>query len=32
MCINKGFELLTKDTDYENVKKVEPEFRLILRR
>ena len=31
MCINKGFELVTKDLDYENVKSVEPEFRLKIR-
>ncbi|MBI2144826.1 PIN domain-containing protein [Candidatus Woesearchaeota archaeon] len=31
-CINKGFELVTKDSDYENVKAVEPEFRLKIRR
>lgn len=32
MCINKGFELLTRDSDYENVKAVEPEFKLTLRK
>ena len=31
-CINRGLELLTKDSDFENVKKVEPDFKLVLRR
>ena len=31
MCINKDFELLTKDSDFENIKAVEPEFKLRIR-
>ena len=32
MSINRNFELVTKDTDYENIKLVEPKFKLILRK
>ena len=32
MCINRGFELVTRDSDYENVKSVEPSFKLKLRK
>lgn len=32
MCINRGFELMTKDADYKWVKMIEPDFKLKLRR
>ena len=32
MCLNRGFELVTKDSDYENVKLVEPSFKLKMKK
>ncbi|MBI2137559.1 PIN domain-containing protein [Candidatus Woesearchaeota archaeon] len=32
MCINREIELVTKDSDYENIKSVEPGFKLKLKR
>ncbi len=31
MCINRGFELVTKDSDYMHIKAVRPDFKLKLR-
>lgn len=30
MCLNRDFELVTKDKDYEQISKVRPNFRLKL--
>ncbi|MEK6837426.1 MAG: PIN domain-containing protein [Nanoarchaeota archaeon] len=30
MCVNRGFELLTKDSDFENIRIVQPSFMLKL--
>lgn len=31
MCINRDLELLTKDSDFENIKEVEPSFKLKIK-
>ncbi len=31
ICINKNLKLVTKDRDFENIKSVEPRFRLEIR-
>lgn len=30
VCVNRGFELLTRDSDFENIRAIEPSFMLKL--